>query len=94
MQEAAFTEILNKQSLAELLKIENDNLNDILGKRERFAPGEQIIKFKQTATATGMKSEFWFPKNPKYYPRNLHTKIVESDNPRIGTYTETKNGGK
>jgi energy-converting hydrogenase A subunit M len=46
MQEAAFTEVINKKSLAELLKIENDNIKDILGKRERFAPGEQIIKFK------------------------------------------------
>lgn len=33
MQEAAFTEVINKKSLAELLKIENDNINDILGKR-------------------------------------------------------------
>jgi len=46
MQEAAFTEIINKKSLQELLKIENDNINDLLGKRQRFAPGEQIIKFK------------------------------------------------
>lgn len=40
LQEAAFTEVLNKRSLAELLKIENDNKNDLLGKRDRFAPGE------------------------------------------------------
>ena len=65
--------------MAELLKIENDNLNNILGKRERFAPGEQIIKFKQTmANEQQLKSEFWFPKNPKYYPKNLRTKISES----------------
>lgn len=41
-----------------------------------------------------MKSEIWFPQNPKYYPKNLHTKIVESDNPKVGTYTETQNGTK
>ena len=91
MQEAAFTEIINKQSLQELLKIENDNINDILGKRQRFAPGEQIIKFKQTvAPAAGLNSQFWFPKDPKYYPKNLHTKIVEGENKQ--PYVETLTG--
>lgn len=42
----------------------------MLGKRERFAPGEQIIKYRQGQEG----SEFWFPKNQKYYPKNLHTK--------------------
>jgi hypothetical protein len=52
MQEAAFTELINKQSLAQLMKLENDNINDLLGKRQRFVPGEQIIKFKQTVSKT------------------------------------------
>lgn len=62
------------------MRIENDNINDILGKRERFGKDEQIIKFKQTSnTTTGLQSQFWFPKNPKYYPKNLHTRIVENE---------------
>lgn len=79
---------MNKQSLAELLKIENDNINDILGKRERFAPGEQIIKFRSRISDKQVQSEFWFPKNPKYYPKNLHTKIIVSDNTKVGVYVQ------
>jgi CRISPR/Cas system CSM-associated protein Csm4 (group 5 of RAMP superfamily) len=27
--------------------------------------------------AGGVQSEFWFAKNQKYYPKNLHSKLVE-----------------
>lgn len=41
-----------------------------------------------------MQSEIWFPKNPKYYPKNLHTKIIESENPKVGTYAENQSGNR
>lgn len=45
MQEAAFTELINKQSLEQLQMLESENQYHLL-KRDRFAPDEVIIRFK------------------------------------------------
>ena len=50
MQEAAFTELINKKSLEELQRLENINMNHLIGRRERFAPDELIVKFRQRVT--------------------------------------------
>ena len=54
MQEAAFTELINKQSLEQLQMLENENHYNML-KRERFAPDEIIIKFRQTKSEDGLR---------------------------------------
>lgn len=41
MEEAAFTELINRQSLEELQKLEGDKKDQwMLGRRSRFEPGE------------------------------------------------------
>ena len=77
MQEAAFTELINKQSLAQLQQLEDDGKNQWQNRRERFAPDELIVKFKQVKTGdAAIKSQFTFP-SQKQYPKNLWTKIVK-----------------
>lgn len=76
MQEAAFTELVNKESLEMLQQLEDDNKDQWQNRRERFAPGELIVKFKQSMTDEGIKSQFTFP-SQKQYPKNLWTKIVQ-----------------
>ena len=78
MQEAAFTELINKRSLQELQRLESDNHAHLLGRRERFAPGELIVKFKSRMTESGVESQFTFP-SQKQYPKNLRTKIVTKE---------------
>ena len=46
MQEAAFTEFINKESLERLQLLEDESKNQWQHRRERFAPGELIVKFK------------------------------------------------
>jgi len=62
MQEAAFTELINKQSLEQLQMLENENHYNMM-KRDRFAPDEVIIKFRQRVSTDGTKpqSQFIFP---------------------------------
>ena len=48
MQEAAFTELINKRSLEQLEKLENERVNEIVERKSRFGPDEQIIRFKQS----------------------------------------------
>ena len=45
MQEAAFTELINKQSLEQLLMLENDRNFEYKG--TRFGENEPILRFKQ-----------------------------------------------
>jgi hypothetical protein len=45
MQEAAFTEIINKRSLEALEKLENDRVNELIDKKTAFNPEERIIRF-------------------------------------------------
>jgi hypothetical protein len=33
------------------------------------------VKFKQGVRENELKSEIWFPKNQKFYPKNLRTKV-------------------
>ena len=84
MQEAAFTELINKESLEKLQQLEDDNKGQWNNRRERFAPGELIVKFKQTKTDQGVKSKFTFP-SQKQYPKNLWTKLIQrQDQPVAG----------
>lgn len=46
MQEAAFTELINKRSLEQLERLENDRVNELVNRRDKFGADEQIIKFK------------------------------------------------
>jgi hypothetical protein len=49
MQEAVFTELINRRSLDELQELEGDKTNRyLLGRRSPFKEGEMIIKFKQS----------------------------------------------
>lgn len=71
MQEAAFTELINKQSLEQLMMLENENQYHLL-KRDRFDPDEVIIKFRQKKSEDGTRpqSQFVFPQN--HYPRGFN----------------------
>ena len=40
MQEAAFTELVNKRSLEQLEKLENERNNELADRKSRFAPDE------------------------------------------------------
>lgn len=77
MQEAAFTELINKQSLEQLQMLENENQYHLL-KRDRFAPDEVIIKFRQGKSEDGTRpqSYFIYPSS-KYYPKNFNTKTAD-----------------
>lgn len=77
MQEAAFTELINKQSLEQLQMLENENQYHLL-KRDRFAPDEVIIKFRQNKSEDGTRpqSYFIYP-SAKHYPKNFNTKTAD-----------------
>jgi hypothetical protein len=45
MQEAAFTELINKRSLEALYKLENDRVQEIVYRKSIFDPDEQIIRY-------------------------------------------------
>jgi len=47
MQEAAFTELINRRSLEQLEKLENERVNELVHRKSIFAPDEQIIRFNQ-----------------------------------------------
>lgn len=55
MQEAAFTELINKQSLEQLQMLDLENQQ--LLKRDRFLPDEVIIKFRQNKSEDGTKPQ-------------------------------------
>lgn len=109
MEEAAFTELINRQSLEELQKLEGDKKDQwMLGRRSRFEPGELIIKYKQTTRGEEtndllgeeplkkrckLKSTFTFP-SAKHLPKNLNTKIVKSNFTTHTPATETLDGKK
>ena len=40
MQEAAFTELINKRSLEQLEKLENERVNELVDRKSRFDPDE------------------------------------------------------
>lgn len=40
MQEAAFTELINKRSLEQLEKLENERVNELVDRKSKFAPDE------------------------------------------------------
>ena len=49
IQEAAFTELINRRSLEQLEKLENDRVHELGDRKSIFDPNEKIIRFKQTA---------------------------------------------
>lgn len=78
MQEAAFTELINKRSLEQLEKLENDRVNELVERKSRFAPDEQIISFKQSNRDGTFASTYTFP-SVDHYPKNFNTKISKKD---------------
>lgn len=78
MQEAAFTELINKRSLEQLEKLENERVNELVDRKSRFAPDEQIIRYKQSIRSGTLQSTFTFPSSD-HYPKNFNTKISKKD---------------
>lgn len=71
MQEAAFTELINKQSLEQLQMLENENQYNLM-KRDRFTPDEVIIRYRQSVVDGRPKSQFSLPTS--YYPKAFNFK--------------------
>lgn len=78
MQEAAFTELINKRSLEQLEKLENDRQNDVTDRKSIFAPDEKIISFRQSTRGGKFASTYTFP-SAEYYPKNFNTKVSKKD---------------
>jgi hypothetical protein len=58
--------------------LENDNQYHLLNRRDRFAPDELIINFRQKMNDdhTRPESKFTYP-SAKQYPKNFNTKIED-----------------
>ena len=61
MQEAAFTELINKRSLEQLEKLENERVNELVNRKDRFGADEQIIKYVQSNRDGHFGSLYTFP---------------------------------
>lgn len=78
MQEAAFTELINKRSLEALYKLENDRQNELMDKRSIFNPEERLIRFNQSCRDGVFSSKFTYP-SADHYPKNFNTKISKKE---------------
>lgn len=78
MQEAAFTELINKRSLEQLEKLENERVNELADRKTVFDPDEQLIRFTQSARNGVLSSTFTYP-SADHFPKNFNTKISKKD---------------
>ncbi len=70
--------MINKKSLEQLQQIENERVNDLVSRRDRFGADEQIVKYVQSNRGDVFRSTYTFPASENY-PKNFNTKIQKKD---------------